>query len=697
MISKFRITLFLTFITALNIFAQESPVYTIEKKLKSGDVAALFEMANYFDSKEEITEHLGYHIIETTESSVAKRIINENCIFSNNELQITADTSTNDFLTFLEFNKSNILFYKPIEAFIFSPLEDRTVNVQFREIPSKRRTELQVRYQDIIGKQWVKFANIDDYIEQHNPKALLAIASELYKIRHRFDTYIYTQEEYTDLLQKLTNIEIAVEDQSGKITWHIDKEFYPEPSLNLLIYFSKNYSHFKWDDNKSVFVNDGIKVNAIGPEENLFSLLSDPNGEVALNAFAKLSTLNPEKVTQLSTEFDKSDIEFNYAIPTFPYRFLKQMVVLTAYCRANVIDYNGSAELKLAMVRLEYKKSFYERRRLEEKMIDQLTLGQITAFEYWALINEKSYELTYSAGRILDIFYSRHWNEVLNDPKQLQLYLKKCDLYKKLGIIGVCNNYTQKFINNKSKGIDKLNLIQTSDNDIINQIKIAAVLCTKDIERPNDLRKFNDGNLDYPKPDLSKRIDMVKEIEDDDKREDELLQVLSEIDYSQIGTAINQIENINFKSSYKDKYSFLESDWGFFNFDFGTSAARAEFLALYDTKTEYELYSYMLDQAGINYKSMLGTIDYYKIFEILKHNVVIAFVGGGGGAEDNEVYAIIKILELTHKTTLGYPKKDCNSHGIYGCDSQDKANEWMQYLLDNKLVKEDYENVVSFH
>jgi hypothetical protein len=42
---------------------------------------------------------------------------------------------------------------------------------------------------------------------------------------------------------------------------------------------------------------------------------------------------------------------------------------------------------------------------------------------------------------------------------------------------------------------------------------------------------------------------------------------------------------------------------------------------------------------------------------------------------------------LTNKTTLGYPKKICNSNGIYGCDSQDRANYWMQFLVDNKLLK----------
>jgi hypothetical protein len=60
------------------------------------------------------------------------------------------------------------------------------------------------------------------------------------------------------------------------------------------------------------------------------------------------------------------------------------------------------------------------------------------------------------------------------------------------------------------------------------------------------------------------------------------------------------------------------------------------------------------------------------------------------------VYAIVKLLELTHNTTLGYSQKFSNSRGVYSCDADDRANEWMQYLVDNKLLKERHDEPVSF-
>lgn len=77
--------------------------------------------------------------------------------------------------------------------------------------------------------------------------------------------------------------------------------------------------------------------------------------------------------------------------------------------------------------------------------------------------------------------------------------------------------------------------------------------------------------------------------------------------------------------------------------------------------------------------------------------MVVALADGCNGTEGNEVYSVIKLLEITHNTTLDYPKKICNSNGMYGCDAQARANEWIQFFIDNNLLKERHEEPVSFH
>jgi hypothetical protein len=685
-------------LTNNKLFGQKHPIYALEQKLMKGDQAALFEIAKYFDSKKELTEFLGHHIIQTNESAVAKRIAEENCSFTDSEIIISNSTTSNDFLTFLNKNKSKISFSKIADAFIITPLELRISKVEFREIPENKKSELQIKYTDLLTKEWVKKARIDSLIKTRNSKALLSIASELYKIRYRFNTYHSNENEFIELLQILMGTEIAVENERKELTWHIDKAFYPEASLNLLIYFAGNYSFYKWDEQSSTFKNDRIQIKAIGKEEFLFQLLNSKSDSTALDAFIQLTRCTPAKVIQLADEFQKADIDKSWAIPIFPYKFLKQLVALTDYCKQNNIDFEGTEKLKSTIDNLDSNLSFAERRKLEDSIINHLPIEGITAFEYWAAIKQQSWGITYSAGRILDIFYSKHWNEILKTEQDLKLFLKKSYLFDQLGIIGICNNYLVKFLNVGDIGIKHLESVQTEDKEIKNQIEKAKTFCNQALKNPNDTMKVNDGNRDYNISNIAGKIKAIKEIKSQEKLEDDLVELLSQINYSQIGEALREIENVEFKESSWKKYTFMERDWGFFIDDnFDTLPTRTAFLNLYDKFSEFELYSYYLDKAGIDYKNKDNSLNYDKIFDILKYNVVVAFAGGGGGKRDNEVYAVIKILELTHKTTLGYPKKLCNSNGIYGCDSQDRANEWMQFLIMNKLLKEEHSEPVSFH
>lgn len=250
----------------------------------------------------------------------------------------------------------------------------------------------------------------------------------------------------------------------------------------------------------------------------------------------------------------------------------------------------------------------------------------------------------------------------------------------------------------KENGVERLNALQTTDTEINTQIEKARKICYQPIKIPNDTMKVNDANKDFVVNDLRQNIVVIKKIQDQEKMEDSLTELLSKINYKQIGEAMKELEDIKFKEAEWKKYSFLESDFGFFiYYNFDTITTRKEFLADYEKFSEFNFYKNMLTKAGTNYCYDDNTLNYDKIFDALKYNVVIAFVGGGGGRYDNEVYAIIKLLELTHRTTLGYPEKLCNSKGIYGCDSQDRANYWMQYLTEKKLLQLTHNEPISYH
>ncbi|HAX49958.1 MAG TPA: hypothetical protein PK605_08480 [Ignavibacteria bacterium] len=680
------------------IYSQKNELDNLDLKLRLGYKEALFEIAPYLDSSKQVQEFLGYHLLFTKESDIAKRIIHENCIFTNDEILIDSNTSYTDFYSFLKINEDKITFSTYADAFLITSLEDREVDIKFRPLIYQRKLELNQKFDSLISLDWVKKSKVEEFIKTKNSECLKIIASELFKIRYRFDTYNNHESDFTNLLQILTNSEFAVKNHKNIFTWNVDNEFYPEASLNLLIYFSKNYNKFNWDTNKGYFVNDEVKYEFVSNVDSLFQLLKKSNSDsIAINAFIQLTECDKVEVARVSAEYEKLFLWNNYSIPTFPLRFLKQLNILVEYCKRNDVSYIGSERLKSYIFELSSELTFKDRRVLEDEIIDFLTLEEITSFEYWALIYQNKWYLTHSAGRILDIFYSRNWELLLNNEKYLKMYLIKSHLFDNLGITGVCNKYLIKFYNNgylASSNIEKI----TEEDSILNiQKENALSFSNKQYTWPIDNKKISDANYDAEIENVKHLILSANQIKDEEKRERKIVNILSQINYDQIGEALNILDEVKLVDEYSNLYTFLESDYGFFIFySFDSSLTRDNFRKKYDELSEKMLYMFMLDSAGVIYKKKNNDYDYDKIYQILKFNIVEAFVGGGGGLKNNEVYAVIKLLEFNFQTTLGYPKKLCNSDGVYGCDALDRAFEWMKFLVNNNLLIYAHKDPVSF-
>lgn len=694
---KIMFLILLALFSNVDMFGQQNNyLYELEKKIMLGKKEGLTEIAPYFDSKKEVTEFLGYHIIKTTESLVAKRIVGENCIFLNDEILLSDTLTAKGFQTFLNKNSENIFFSDYAQAFFVTPLEKRKIRFDIRKISNLKTNELKQKEAVLLNLDWVKANGIDVLIKEKNPKTLLLIASDLYKNRYRFNRYSVDKSQYTDLIKLITGTEIAVENEKNNLTWFVEEEFYPNASLNLLIYFLNNYKDYKWNAKEQIFENRKEYPNQLDKEELFFEMLNSKNDSIAKDAFTQLTNCRVEKVITIAKEYDRSNKKVNYSLPTFPFRFLNQLVLLNEYCKKNNIDLNSSEKLILDFKKLESKLSFSVRRQLEDKLIENLTLDQITAFEYYALLNEKSWELTYSSGRILDVFYSKNWNNLIDNEKHLKVYLKKAFLFQNLGIIGICNNYIKKFQNADEHTIAQLNLLHTTDSDIKLQTENAKKTALISLKKPNVIKKESDVNKDFEVSNLKSAFLNLKD-NGIEEYEDEVTDLLSKISYNQIEEALELIEDVQFKTKWKNKYSFINDDFGFFwikNFD--DENEREEFIKSYNRYSEYDFYAYYLNRSAIDYLNEDNSLNYDKIYELLKYDVVTAFVGGGGGKKNNETYALIKLLEIKHKTTLGYPKKLCNSKRIYACYADGRVNEWIKFIIDNKLLKLQHNQPVSF-
>lgn len=699
---SFIFLLLINFLYCQNSIAQysESNIYKLKLRLEDGDKKAFYELAPFFDRHKKLVEFLGYHYLETKESDLAKRIFKENFIFPEDEKKINEINSTKEYLIFLNLKRNKLKYSKDLATFYINPIVDRKENIKFRELPKAKIEKLNQTKTKILNEDWLKKTNIKFLIEKKNPECLLKICQEFYRKRDRFNSYNYNKKYYYDLLQLLIQKDIGAVGRDNSFTWDAnDYNFDNNSILNILIYFTKNYQKFRWNENENHFVNSNLQSKSIDNISNLFENLYSENDTLALNSFVKLSQSNPIRVNELAKEKEKNFLDnTNYKIPIFPFRFLSQLSIFTEYCRKNNIDYIGDDKTKSIIEKLSSNLSFVDRRKFENQLINQLTLNDLTPLEFWSLIDEKKSELSTSISRILDVFYTKNWTKLLSDNNQLELYLKKSLLFSKIGINGNLNYYLIKFLGNGPQVIKVLNAIKSDDSDINVQVEKSKKLCLQAFTYPINHKKFNDANFNSEENNIQNEIDKIRfKSEKQDDFEYAVLQLLAKINYAQIPEAIKIVENLKFdERNYRDKYSFLERDFGFFTIEnWKSKEVRNQFLSVYKTHGEKQLYRYYLDLPEIDYKNIDESLNYDKIFEILKFNIITPFTGRQ--EYENEVGAIIKVLELELNTRLGYPDKLCNSAGIYSCPPSDRAWEWQKYLMENKLLKFEHSPIVSFN
>lgn len=673
-------------------------IKNIEKRIKQGDKQALYDITPFFDNQTSTIEYLGHHRLTTTISLIAQRSVRENSLYTSNEINIQITTSAKDWRVFLEKNHHQIHFVPQINKWLITPLEKRNIKFSVRKLSTKRKKEIAYLKEELKNRVWLKERDIDSLLQNRNPKVLIEIARLNYTNPTRESLFRYNQKELINTLQYLIGGELGVQKEDNTTFWLLNKGYQPDLAWYYLVFFTKNIDQFMWSSDKLVFEHSRIEVQKVDTITLLFEKLDHPIDSLAIQAFVQLTEETPKKVGIIAAQYRAAGMDKSYAIPIFPYKFLKQLSLLTTYCRQHQIDYKENVKVYHWVLQLKEPLTFNKRRQLENRIIETMTLDEVTMFEYWALVHEQSWEVTYSAGRILDMFYSHQWNTLVNSTKHLSLYLKKSALYERLGIIGICNMYLKKFINSSLEQNEKVQQLITTDQDINEQKEKIKKKYTLSEKRNEKVSKKWVGNDHYKIKQVKRKIEAVlQEVKDSAKAEQELVTIISKISYHQIGEALKAIENYPFQSKW-NKYSFLTSDFGFFMIgDMKDKNNRDAFQRLYHQKSEYEMYTYYLDSAEVDYKKSDQTLDYDKIYQHLKYNVVVAFTGGGGGRQENEVYSLIKLLELTFKTTLSFPDKLCHSNGVWGCDSQKRTMAWRRYLQKKKLLKSPDQDPVSFH
>ncbi len=367
---------------------------------------------------------------------------------------------------------------------------------------------------------WVQRNALHDLLETHNPRLLFFLAAQVRLKPNEKD-------EYTKLLQKLTNNLLIPTFPENKTTE--DEEI--EKWKNYVHWWAIHHEDFEWDNTTERFLSHSEMVERTEEIERLVRRLGSSNDSVAMAAFKQLTENDPSIVAATMEKFRPLLRTYNVRLPEINYPFLEYMTQFTAYCRARKINLDLPQGLDSILILLSSTNAPTKRYDIENQCIEMLSLKDVSALEYYGLFNSNDLAMNFSVSRILDIFYSKHWEEVISDNTALNLYIKKSILFKRIGTGGTSGLYDHKLdIKNEILRERLAKIARTEgDSDIRNYI----------LTRLNPPTTFINDDAHEAKSQEKTQVSVAEKIEK--------LAAASEI-------SIDEINDFVLDSTYSDQY-----------------------------------------------------------------------------------------------------------------------------------------------
>lgn len=273
-----------------------------------------------------------------------------------------------------------------------------------------------------------------------NSRALFYLAAILFAKRNEgtLDRKILEDEfeEYLDIYIEVLDEGVFKTIKDNKK----GKEFF----LHHAVYWSVHYQDYEYDTDRRLFVNIKLEEENEASATRLFKKLTSDNKEEAFNAFRNLSHFTPSLLIELKERYRTVLRRANAELPDFRYGFLENIALLNEFCEVEDVPTEFSATILSDVELLKQKMPIQERYRIENKIIENLQVSDLTALEIEALVYSKNIDFSFSVSRILDIYYSRHFEKITGDYSQLRLFLKKSVLFSSIGVGGISNKYFSK-------------------------------------------------------------------------------------------------------------------------------------------------------------------------------------------------------------------------------------------------------------
>ena len=351
-------------------------------------------------------------------------------------------------------------------------------------------------------REWLIHNATQDLIISRHPRSLFYLAAMGYKNSQVLDQQKGAMSKMVNVITRLTNIEVGVENVKRGIDYKLNDNSDQIALENYLTYWASKYNDYEWDEARNSYVNKYNALEKTQSYEKLFRRLNSRNDSVAMASFSQLTEGEPSEIIALAEKYRQMFRSYNQTLPPFKYKYLEQLSSLTQYCKNEGISYKPERNLLDLLNKLYTEEDEVQRYQLENQLINSMELKDITAIEYWGCINQSSLINNYSLGRILDIYYSKSWEAILKDPQQIRLYLKKSLLLANIGVIGVCNNYLNKFDITDPKVKKILNEIYATEVDRQIQNQILQLIAQDSNDSGSELSDFVTSPMQFNKREI---------------------------------------------------------------------------------------------------------------------------------------------------------------------------------------------------
>lgn len=162
--------------------------------------------------------------------------------------------------------------------------------------------------------------------------------------------------------------------------------------------------------------------------------------------------------------------------------------------------------------------------------------------------------------------------------------------------------------------------------------------------------------------------------------------ILSRVSYKELPAVMKLMPRLADVNG-KQPYNFLNRDFGLPIFNTDAKDVIDTFVNRHARLSELEMYQTYLAEFGLDLVNEDGSLDYSTIYAILNYDIVLPFISGGGNRRDLYTYGVIRLLELTLETRLGFHEKLNENQLFYLFSSSRRAEAWSTYLLDKGLLK----------